>query len=294
MKTEDAKTLAESALDTLAAQLDSGRSTALTAYLAAMARFHRYSVNNVLLIQAQRPGATRVAGFATWQQLGRFVRRGEKGIAILVPLSYRRRDREDVTDALASDCDAVRTLVGFKAGYVFDVSQTDGEPLAALPEVDGDPGAFAARLRGFAESRGIGIAYANHELGSAYGASFGRRILLRDDLSPAVEFSVLVHEIAHELLHRGDRRAATSKTVRETEAEAVAFVVSDAIGLHTSTAASDYIQLYAGSKDTLLASLEAIRCTAVQILDAIQETGGSACERFVAPDAVDYQPPRLA
>ena len=270
MKTEDAKILAESALETLTTQLESGRSAALTTYLAAMARFHRYSVNNVLLIQSQRPGAMRVAGFATWRQLGRFVRRGEKGIAILVPLSYRRRDPENVTDALASDCDAVRTLVGFKPGYVFDVSQTDGEPLAALPEVGGDPGAFATRLSAFAESRGIGIAYANDKLGSAYGASFGGRILLRDDLSPAVEFSVLVHEIAHELLHRGDRRVATSKMVRETEAEAVAFVVSDAIGLHTSTAASDYIQLYAGSKDSLLASLEAIRHTAVQILDAIQ------------------------
>ena len=269
MKTEDAKTLAESALDTLAAQLESGRSTALTTYLAAMARFHRYSVNNVLLIQSQRLGATRVAGFATWRQLGRFVRRGEKGIAILVPISYRGRDTEDVTDRLASDCGAVRTVVGFKAGYVFDVSQTDGDALPALHEVAGDPGAFAAPLRALAENRRIGIAYANHELGSAYGASLGGRILLRDDLSPAVEFSVLVHEIAHELLHRGDRRAATSKTVRETEAEAVAFVVSDAIGLHTSTAASDYIQLYAGTKDTLLASLEAIRHTAVQILDAI-------------------------
>jgi hypothetical protein len=170
-----------------------------------------------------------------------------------------------------------------------DVSQTDGEPLAALPEVDGDPGAFAARLKGFAESRGIGIAYANHELGSAYGASFGGRVLLRDDLSPAVEFSVLVHEIAHELLHRGDRRVATSKTARETEAEAVAFV-SDAIGLHTSSAASDYIQLYSGSRDTLLASLEAIRGTAIQILDAIQADHDSAPHcRFGLPDAANYQ-----
>jgi hypothetical protein len=125
MKIEDAKALAESAIDTLAAQLEAGHSAALTTYLDAMARFHRYSVNNVLLIQSQRPGATRVAGFAAWRQLGRFVRRGEKGIAILVPLSYRRREPEDVTDALASDCDAVRRLVGFKAGYVFDGRQSD-------------------------------------------------------------------------------------------------------------------------------------------------------------------------
>ena len=96
------------------------------------------------------------------------------------------------------------------------------------------------------------------------------RIVLRDDLSPAVEFSVLVHETAHELLHTGDRRANTSTTVRETEAEAVAFVVSRAIGLNTGTAASDYIQLYSGDKDTLLASLSLIQRVATEILGALQ------------------------
>jgi len=81
---------------------------------------------------------------------------------------------------------------------------------------------------------------------------------------------VLVHEIAHELLHTGDRRANTSKTVRETEAEAVAFVVSHAIGLNTSTAASDYIQLYSGNKETLLGSLELIQRAATEILAVVE------------------------
>jgi antirestriction protein ArdC len=278
MKTEDVKALAESALDILAAQLESGQSAALRNYLAAMAQFHRYSINNVLLIHSQHPGATRVAGFATWRQLGRFVRRGEKGIAILVPLTYRRREIADVSDADISDRDAVRTLVGFKTGYVFDVSQTDGEPLAALAEVTGDPGELIAQLRAFAQRRGIEVGYDNRELGSADGASFGGRILLRDDLSPAVEFAVLVHETAHELLHRGDRRAAVSKTVRETEAEAVAFVVSHAIGLETNTAAADYIKLYSGNKGTLLASLEEIRHTAARILEALNAGPQSSAE----------------
>jgi antirestriction protein ArdC len=271
MKTEDTKALAESALETLAAQLESGQSAALTTYLTTMARFHRYSINNVLLIQAQRPGATHVAGFATWRQLGRFVRRGEKGIAILVPIAYRRHNIDADRELERSDRDPVRTIVGFKAGYVFDISQTDGKPLPVLTEVSGDPADFAMQLKAFANSRGIEVGYGNGELGSADGASFGGRIVLRDDLSPAVEFAVLVHEVAHELLHRGDRRAATSKKVRETEAEAVAFIVSQAIGLETNTAASDYIQLYAGSKETLLASLETIRATSVVLLDALVE-----------------------
>ena len=272
MKTEDAKALAESALDTLAAQLESGQSQSLTAYLASMGRFHRYSANNVLLIQVQRQDATRVAGFSAWRKLGRFVRRGEKGIVILVPLTSCRSSAP-APDNTGLDVDETRAVFGFKPGYVFDVSQTDGEPLPAFAEVTGDPGGYITALKGFVDSRGIGLAYANAELGSARGASLKGRILLRDDLSPAVEFSVLVHEVAHELLHAGDRRAGTSKTVRETEAEAVAFVVSHAIGLETTTAASDYIQLYSGDKGILLASLALIQRTAAEILIAIQDPG---------------------
>jgi hypothetical protein len=152
---------------------------------------------------------------------------------------------------------------------VFDVSQTDGEPLPEFAEVTGDPGAYVALLKAFLVSRNIELSYANAELGTAHGASLKGRILLRDDLPAAVTFSVLVHQVAHELLHTGDGRSATSKTVRETEAEAVAFVVSHAIGLATGTAASDYIQLYAGDKATLPASLGAIQHAATEILTAL-------------------------
>jgi antirestriction protein ArdC len=272
MNIEDARALAESALDTLAAQLDSGYSESLTTYLASMGRFHRYSANNVLLIHLQRRDATRVAGFSAWRKLGRFVRRGEKGIVILVPLTSRRSNTPTPDDT-AYDVDQPRAVIGFKPGHVFDVSQTDGEPLPAFAEVGGEPGDHLTLLKAFVANQGIALSYANAELGSAHGASLKGRILLRDDLSPAAEFSVLVHEVAHELLHGGDRRSTTSKTVRETEAEAVAFVVSHAIGLETSTAASDYIQLYSGDKDTLLASLASIQRSATEILRAIHDTG---------------------
>jgi len=89
---------------------------------------------------------------------------------------------------------------------------------------------------------------------------------------PAREFSVLVHELAHELLHRGDRREQTTRKIRETEAEAVAFVVCQAIGLDCSTASSDYIQLYRGDQDTLAESLDYIRNIASEIIAAITST----------------------
>jgi hypothetical protein len=127
MKTEDAKTLAESALDTLAAQLDAGKSASLTAYLASMARFHRYSANNILLIHVQRQGATRVAGFSAWRKLGRFVRRGEKGIAILVPMTLRRSLHDAGNGVGTDDVTTARTILGFKPGYVFDGLSRDSD-----------------------------------------------------------------------------------------------------------------------------------------------------------------------
>jgi hypothetical protein len=91
-----------------------------------------------------------------------------------------------------------------------------------------------------------------------------------DSLDGAEKFSVLVHELAHELLHHGaEKRLRSTKTVRETEAEATAFVVGQALGLESGTASSDYIQLYDGSEDTLLASLERIQRAANSIIEAL-------------------------
>jgi hypothetical protein len=111
MNADQLKTLTTDALDKLAALLDEGHSDRLTALLKTMGRFHRYSFHNICLITAQRPTATRVAGFQTWRTMGRFVRKGEKGIAILAPIIGRRRDGAD---------DDAKGVLGFRATYVFD------------------------------------------------------------------------------------------------------------------------------------------------------------------------------
>jgi hypothetical protein len=111
MNADQLKTLTTDALDKLAALLDEGHSDRLTALLKTMGRFHRYSFHNICLITAQRPTATRVAGFHTWRTMGRFVRKGEKGIAILAPIIGRRRDAAD---------DDAKGVLGFRATYVFD------------------------------------------------------------------------------------------------------------------------------------------------------------------------------
>src|SRR5688572_30193228 len=92
MNADDLKKLTTESLNELAVLLEQGRSERLTSLLKTMARFHRYSLHNVCLIVSQRPTATRVAGFHTWRGVGRFVRKGEKGIAILAPIVRRRRE----------------------------------------------------------------------------------------------------------------------------------------------------------------------------------------------------------
>jgi hypothetical protein len=147
------------------------------------------------------------------------------------------------------------------------VSQTDGEPLPELGETAGDPGAYKGRLTTFIESLGIALSYAD-DLDGADGLSKKGAIVIRSGQARAAEFSVLVHELAHEMLHTGETRPAT-KTVRELEAEAVAFTVCSGIGLDAATPASDYIQFHNGDKDLLVQSLDSIQKTASRILQAI-------------------------
>jgi hypothetical protein len=262
---ERVEKLSERFITELSDELKSGRSERLVRFLSAMARFHDYSLGNALLIATQRPDATQVAGFHTWKELGRQVCRGEKGIAIRAPLVYARRD--DNGAAEASNTDPLKVVRGFRVVYVFDVSQTDGEPLPGLANATGDPEDFTERLSSQIRERGIELLYSD-SLGTANGASMGGKIAIRQGLSPAEEFSTLVHELAHELLHRnGEQRP--SKTVRETEAEAVAFVVSRAIGLDATHAAADYIGLYQGNVETLQESLARVHSTASEILSEL-------------------------
>jgi hypothetical protein len=102
------------------------------------------------------------------------------------------------------------------------------------------------------------------------GMSYGGKIVLLPGQSKAEEFSTLVHELAHEMLHKADRRTTTTNVLRETEAEAIAFVVSKAVGLETGTASADYIQLYHGNASLLAGSLEVIQKASAVILAALE------------------------
>jgi len=134
--------------------------------------------------------------------------------------------------------------------------------------VSGQPGGYIDRLKAYVSQLGIALQYSSN-IAPAKGVSYGGRITLLPDLSPAEAFATLVHETAHERLHRTERRAETTRTIRETEAEAVAFVVCQAVGLDGAEASSSYIQLWNGNKQILTESLHFVQQTASQILSAI-------------------------
>ena len=249
-------------------QLEAGQSDALTNYLTAMSRFHNYSFGNVLEIARQMPTATRVAGFWTWKNMGRNVNAGAKGIRILAPMVgiRRKKDKEAEKDITKQN---ERVLLGFRNAYVFDVSQTNGVDLPTMHEVRGEPGENIERLAAFLKEQDIQLVYRD-DLQGALGKSYGGRIAILSGQSKAEEFSTLVHETAHEMMHKAERRTATTKTIRETEAEAVAFVIGKAIGLITGSASADYIQLYQGNASLLAESLEVIQQTANVILAALE------------------------
>jgi hypothetical protein len=269
--------LIKQAVDFLLQQLEAGKSETLTAYLAAMARFHSYSFGNILQIARQRPTATRVAGFHAWKELGRFVKRGEKGIQILAPMvgHQRRKDTTEQETNTNRETKPAPVLIGFRAVYVFDVAQTEGADLPDFEhDITGEVGEHRDQLIAFLDSQNITVEYSEN-IAPALGVSYGGKIVLLPGQSKAEEFVTLVHEAGHELLHKSDRRTMTTTTVRETEAEAVAFIVGQAIGLEMGRAASDYIQMYAGNAALLAESLEVVQRTSAVILDAITGESGN-------------------
>ena len=239
--------------------------------LAFRRRFHQYSFFNTCLILAQRPDATLVAGYRTWQKSNRFVRKGEKAIRILAPMF--RRDPDDPDE---------QVLVGFKGVPVFDVGQTDGEPLPRreppkqledtpedLAKIEG----FSDRLSRFCTEQGVTVCW-DFEHPSALGVwkPQQKEIAIRSDLGTLQAFKTFVHEAAHMLLHTGaDERASA-----ELEAESAAFLTLHALGVDSSDYSFRYLASWSDSLEALIQAGERASRAASTILDALQEQDAAA------------------
>ncbi len=197
MTNDKARALAdqiESSVNALAAETDAVRkSETFLNWLNAMAQFHSYSWNNQFLISIQCPGASKVAGFQTWKKLGRNVKKGAKGIAILAPCLYRRK-----ADAENDDSPTVQKLFGFKVAYVFDLSSTEGEPLPTLQYAAAAGGEnLLPKLEAAAGKLAVQLEYLEIPEPGVHGYSTGGRIVIRQSLSTSSKCAVIAHEIIH-------------------------------------------------------------------------------------------------
>ena len=251
------RTTREEKLDAARAVLNAGFDgmgrdpEALARFLAFRAHFHDYSLNNAVLIWCQRPSARHCMGYRAWQGHGRQVRKGERGLTILAPVT-RKRDETD----RSSDDD--RAVVGYRTATVFDYEQTDAVEDSALvytppaPRLNADdPDGLAQALVAAAETLGYEVRHA--ETGYADGrCSFSARtITLQASLSPADRAAVLCHELAHALAHDPSTSTQVDEpkpttAQRELQAEGAAFVALSVLGLDTSRASLPYLEGWSG------------------------------------------------
>lgn len=261
-----------STIEQLANETDAAKQSELFRnYLKASAAFWDYSWHNQMLIWRQKPDASFVGGFNTWLKCGRYVRKGEKGIAILAPMFFK--------DKSANGDETKR--IWFKVVYVFDISQTDGTALPELPTKSvGERGQdVLARLLHFAEHRSITVRFVEKcKINGAAGTSRGTEIEIRTtETDVSTQAATLAHELAHSLLHwDAEGRKITTrdgreigKQQRELEAEATAYTVCSYFGIQTPS--DFYLATYSVTPAMLLEAVETIAKTAKIILEGCQQ-----------------------
>lgn len=288
-------TSAEERLKALTDKLESGvsdifQSSQYAEYLAAMSKFHHYSFGNTLLIFMQRPDATRVAGYHDWKnKFGRQVKAHEKGIQILAPcIYYKWVQRQKISEQAGlpmqgTDGSPVMEWVreqrmGYKIVTVFDVSQTEGKELPSLgvSELTGNVTGYSAILEKLQSLSPLPVVFETFPKDAkGYCSYLEQRIVIQPNMSQQQTVKTLVHEIAHAKLHLPtdlDPAERPSRTAREVEAESIAYVVCQHLGIDTSDYSFAYVAGWSRDQDltVLKASLERIRATAAELIDGME------------------------
>ena len=261
-----------------------------TAYLTSMAKFHSYSFNNTLLIAMQ--GGQLVAGYNKWRDdFHRNVKRGEKGIKILAPAPYKVKKEmpkldeqgQPVMDKDGKPLTEVQEtqVPAFKIVSVFDVSQTEGEPLPSIgvDELAGNVEQYEDFFKALEQTSPVPMAFEDIPGGShGYYHLTEKRIAIQENMSELQTLKTAIHEIAHAKLHAIDPDAPVTKQAdrpdsrtREVQAESVAYAVCQHYGLDTSDYSFGYVAGWSSGKDLkeLRASLETIRATAHELITTI-------------------------
>ena len=261
-------------------------------YLRTMSKFYNYSFNNTLLIAMQKPEATYVAGYTSWQRnFDRQVMKGEKGIKILAPAPYKAQEEREKIDPLTqkpvigADGKAVTETVevlrpAFKVVSVFDVSQTDGKELPDIivDELKGTVENYEAFFDALKQESPVPISFEDIPGGAkGFFSPVESRIAIQEGMSEIQTVKTAIHEIAHAKLHavKPDEKAAPEdkkdRHTKEVEAESVAYTVCQRYGIETSDYSFGYIAGWSSGKETkeLKSSLDTIRKTAAEMIEGI-------------------------
>ena len=244
-------------VELLAHDIEAGHPEVLAECLKAISRFFWLSFGNILLISTQRPQSQRVAGFKAWNELGRRVRQGEKGIMIFAPILSEPKP--------TANGQLEPQLLGFRPVRVWDIDQTEGEPTDISSTVNPDLADVLKKLMEFAASQQIEIQY-SEKIAPAKSTSFRGIIRLLPDMQAEETVLALVQELAIQLLYEAQRRSFVTRDVLRKESQAVVFVVSHALGLMSEP---ESIELYQGNLSLFSESLEVVKRTASIILGAI-------------------------
>lgn len=259
-------------------------------YLQTMSKFHRYSFNNTLLIAMQRPDATLVTGYRNWQSMGRQVKKGQKGITILAPAPIKRKREQEILDQnhkplLDADgkprTEEVEVVIPrFKPTTVFDISQTDGEPIETLApeeltEAVADYDLFMEAITAVSP---VPIRF-DEIAGEAKGYyhSGDKEIVIQKGMSESQTIKTAIHETGHARLHDKDimekQGIEKDRLTKEVEAESVAYCVCSAFGVDTSEYSFPYIAGWSSNRDMkeLKSSMDIIRKTAGEMIDELSD-----------------------
>ena len=288
-------------------------------YLSVMSRFHRYSVNNTMLIYMQRPDATLVAGFQKWKnQFGRHVKQGERGITIIAPTPFKKKIEEvkldPDTNAPMLDPDGQQiveekeiSIPMFKPVRVFDVAQTDGKPLPHLAStLTGSVEQYEVFVEALRRSAPVPISFAAIAPNTdGYFSPSDQAITIREGMSEVQTICAMVHEIAHSKLHNYEKQQAEAtagkdgaeiikkdRNTEEVEAESISYAVCQYYGIQTSENSFGYIATWSQGKELkeLRASLETINKTANGLITDIDRNFSEICkERGIDPKALPEQ-----
>lgn len=261
-------------------------------YLRTMSKFYNYSFNNTLLIAMQKPEATYVAGYTSWQRnFDRQVLKGERGIKILAPAPYKAQEEREKIDPLTqkpvigTDGKAVTETVevlrpAFKVVSVFDVSQTDGKELPDIivDELKGTVENYEAFFDALKQVSPVPISFEDIPGGAkGFFSPVESRIAIQEGMSEIQTVKIAIHEIAHAKLHavKPDEKTAPEdrkdRHTKEVEAESVAYTVCQRYGIETSDYSFGYIAGWSSGKETkeLKSSLDTIRKTAAEMIEGI-------------------------